>query len=198
MDHNTTVFRKPLDMRIEEFWSWFANANLEVGSKKATKLLTRRLWRLDKHLVWGTEVGRDGAPNLLEISPDGIDDFADLAKKVVAAAPNVKGWQIVVFRQPTEGFSIELPSGKLGPEDCKIVLYRLRNGTKAFRLFMPDNIPSKLRSRLAFLILGHTLGEEVVLKYCVLPTLPVKDAPEGSKTLSEMSEYLCSVVNRSN
>lgn len=187
------MFRKPLDRRIEEFWQWFSSAGIVVGSDKSAKELTKQLSKVDKHLVWGTELDPNGGPNTLEISPEGQKEFADLARKLVAAAPKVANWRFVAFRQPSEGFSIELPGGRVSPEDCKVALFSLQGDVQGLRLYMPDHLGEEVMGQLAFLILDHTLGEEVVMRYEVFPPLPVSEADEFAESLLEAKEHL---INR--
>lgn len=127
---------------------------------------------------------------MLEISPEGVKKFADLARQVVAAAPKLDNWRIVAFRQPSEGFSIEISGKRVAPEDCKIGLFGHPGGPRGLQLYMPDHLDQAVMSQLAFLILDHTLGEEVVMRYDVFPPRSMSEADDLARPLLGVREHL--------
>lgn len=79
-----------------------------MGPAAAAEALSRGVSAMDERLA--AEVSDEGGVRQVVITADGDIDAFDAARRVVAAAPSLPGWEFVALR-PARGFDFEVTAG---------------------------------------------------------------------------------------
>src|SRR5262245_26720037 len=113
--------------RIRDFWRWCATQPLSEWPPDRALLdeLGDRLHTIDDGLAFEM-CGRDGTVELA-ISADGVRDYLDLVREIVAAAPAIPSVRVVAFRQRGLVESARLrraDGGELGSDDIWFAIER--------------------------------------------------------------------------
>lgn len=180
--------------RDAALWAW-TKANLDdlravkTGSEPVTAGLAEQLERVDKRLAFELGVGKDAFE--LIISADGNPAVFPVVKRLVAAAPPLKGVKVIAFRpRKGPGFQLEIAGTKVGFED---VLFTAAPDPKtpslvAVTLYL-KHLDEKNREAFlnaAFILLELALGEyDVATK---LGQLELKALPEDAAGLRPLAE----------
>src|ERR1700723_2125751 len=86
---------------LSEFWQWFVAHAQDISSESQPELLKtldEKLCKIDSRLSWEIGPGRH-EPWFLAISPNLDRDLVNNARAVVAAAPEIPGWEFYTPRQ---------------------------------------------------------------------------------------------------
>ncbi len=180
--------------RDAAFWAWTA-ANLDelravkTGSEPVASALAEQLERVDKRLAFELGVGKDAFEFI--ISADGNPAAFGVVKRLVAAAPPLKGVKVIAFRpRKGPGFQLDVAGTKVGFDD---VLFTVeadpsRPSLVAVTLYLKqlDDTNRQAFLNAAFILLELALGEyDVATK---VGQLELKALPEGDATLKALSE----------
>jgi hypothetical protein len=154
----------------ERFWNWFMkneakirefiNAGDNQKSNDIFRKLTNKVKRFSKDILPELTTTAKGKP-VLVITADGIKDGIKPTQKLVKAAPDIEGWEIVKFRQPIDDFSIEIEDFKFPAEDIQVIPHIDRDEDVVdIELFIRNmNDDEELYKSMTFLYLDHTIGE---------------------------------------
>ena len=181
------------------FWAWFeANAGRLAAAKPPSEALLdevqRELQRAAPGLAF--ELGRDGpgGPSVFVVSADGLRERFPAVERFVAAAPKVKGWRIVAFRQRLPAFTVDLGGVVLDPKD---VWFRAEpeGGIVHVVVHVPglDARPQEAVQMAVMILLDSTVGEydvETRLGAIELAPLPARPAAAGLKPLAELARVV--------
>ncbi|MBL8047412.1 MAG: hypothetical protein JNJ45_01900 [Chthonomonas sp.] len=174
----------------EQFWQWFAaNANtLRSGDMNAnvTKI-AEQLARIHPDLCPGISMQTDTYQ--LEISPGGLQGVAPIAVQVARAAPQIRGWNVVAFRQRTEPPVIQMAGQELDLNLTKFISARNSENYLDVTLYLPlpVQVDEQVLGQLGFLTLDHLLGEEVVMtRLGELAFENMVSAPRHARPLPEL------------
>ncbi|MFN3648995.1 MAG: hypothetical protein ACK47B_05385 [Armatimonadota bacterium] len=157
------------DSPERQFWSWFeAHAEELAEADQGTPALAElrhRLRRVDAGLTY--ELGVGISPCELVISADGIAGTFPAVLRLVAAAPELRNWRIIAFRQrsavvpsirfgdldlDTDGiWFLAVPEAPRDNEEERVSL------TLCVRGLTPENETSIAGA--TFILLDHALGE---------------------------------------
>jgi hypothetical protein len=130
---------------------------------------------------------------MLEVCAGGVKATIPAVEKLVAAAPDVPGWEIVAFRQPRD-----LPEIRMGDHSVELELTRFvetgrRGALLDVTLFLPipAGAPKDVLGELGFIALDHTLGEIVVMtRLGHIEFENILAAPSNARLLSELPEIV--------
>lgn len=164
------IFKKKDNKK--EFWNWFLKnqSKLEKFISSDNRdysiynQLTKKLKNFNKLLF--PEITIDSDDNfVLIITPDGIADGISSTKEIVEAAPQIKGWKIKKFRQPSDKMKLNYSGIEFNYEDVKIWRDFDLDREKVDIAVLINNYDSEdsRYMNLAFLYLDHILGEFNVL-----------------------------------
>jgi len=160
---------------LNEFWCWFSDKAQDIASEAHPELLDvldTKLREVDPRLSWEIGPGRH-EPWFLAISPNLDKDLADEARKVVAEAPEIQGWELYAMRQPKQwDYKVEIDedgsaqSLSLDASKWQFVLLRYPDGLREV-LLTSSNLPTMTenqRWQAAAIVLEGILGEQVMLE----------------------------------
>jgi hypothetical protein len=150
------------------FWKWFLDHQneLEAFIQNPNRdyaiyhEMTRELQKFSE-LLYPEITVKDEGVFVLIITPNGINDGIEPTREMVAAAPNIKNWEIIRFRQPRDEVSLEHDGLQYEANDIEIIAQINQPSNKADILVFIKNMnldPRKYQT-LAFLYLDHVLGE---------------------------------------
>ena len=165
-------FKKNKHAAIDDFWEWFQSPD---GRKALSELWTesqtsgeaanrigRRLKKVAPGLSWGAQ---GGEPSRFEVSASGIAKFAPIVREVVERAPAMNGWEVVAFKQPVENEELVF-QGRSVSYDSTMCQILGSNGPKVevnVFLPLPAGTPQAVVNEIGFIMLDHSLGEELVM-----------------------------------
>ena len=181
----------------QDFWPWFEQnsmrlAEVSTGHERICGELVARLHRVHKSLTFVFGPVRDGRREFI-VSADGIRDAFPAVRSLVAAAPDIPGWQIIAFRPATgTDVTIQMANCSLGPEDVWFHADR-QDGKVGLTLYIRDMTPEneKLLCGAMFLLLDSAIGEyDVETKVGSLRWLPLPIDPvaEGLKPFRDLPD----------
>ncbi len=153
-----------------EFWRWFADHGDKIKAAKGfkanwlVKQVGKRFTTAFPKLVFQCGPRGDGIWTF-EVSADGIEDQIPEVIRVVNAAPQIKGWEIVKFRQPTDVGSIQFGGFVLS---ASTIRYdgRLVEQKASINLYLPGYSRERHDQLIGacFILLDGLLGEYAVMK----------------------------------
>jgi hypothetical protein len=157
-----------------QFWNWFQSSEgrkalTEVfGSSKAQRAIAEAIKRVHPDLVWGLSPAAGGSGGTFEVSAGGLKELIPVVRSLVDAAPDMEGWTVVAFKQPSPDFSVQFGGGIPVSIDASAVLVSptaVPGGTFDLEIFVPvpAATPRTTVGELAFIFLDHTLGEYTVM-----------------------------------
>jgi hypothetical protein len=159
---------------LNEFWIWFADNAKSISSMAHPELLEtldEKLRQIDPRLSWEIGPGRH-EPWLLAISPNLDKSILNEARKVIAEAPEIPGWELYATRQPKQwDFKFEIDNDDSHEPICidasewQFVLLRYPDGLREVLLTGPNLPPltDDQRWQAAAIVLEGVLGEECLL-----------------------------------
>jgi len=144
-------------------WSFLTGRLAEIqamGAEAATEVLEKGVSAIDERL--GVEVSDGGGTRQVIVTAGGDADAFDAARRVVAAAPALSGWEFVALR-PGQGFDFEVNAGEL-VFDAKELSFQALTSEEAptqlaIRLLVPNPWLEEW-AELGLRILETGLGEE--------------------------------------
>jgi hypothetical protein len=155
--------------------------------------------QVNSDLVWGMGVGADQIRSF-EVSAGGIRKNIPAVQAFVSAAPQIDGWRIVAFKQPSSDFSVKLvASGEsIDAKTVQVAPSPNREGLIDLKVHVPTpaGCPPNTVAELGFIFLDHILGEYIVMTR--LGELSFESslvAPPGVITLSEFAAQLADAAN---
>jgi hypothetical protein len=189
----------------QAFWAWFtANADryrdVEVPEKdQLLDELESRLHRYHPRLYF--EVGgMPAGPRELVITAEGDASLFPTVERLVAAAPQIAGWEAVALKQPG-GFDFVINYGR----------FRIEPDTCWFQALVSKSDPRRLGVRVAcpnfsleaektflsaiYILLDSGLGERVAsleIAYVEVAAVPPDPEAEGYAPLPGLPDYLAS------
>lgn len=180
--------------RDAAFWAW-TQANLDdlravkTGTEPVTAALAEQLERVDRRLAFELGVGKDAFEVI--ISADGDPTAFSVVKRLVQAAPPLKGAKVIAFRpRKGPGFQLDVTGTKVGFDD---VLFSAaadpaKPSLVAVTLYL-KHLDDKNRAAFldaAFVLLELALGEyDVATK---LGQVELKAVPEDTSQLKPLGE----------
>lgn len=110
--------------KVEAFWNWFAeneHAYFRLHAENREELfdlLQQKLRKVNKHLVFEFSAELETGKRELTLSADGVLDAFEVVFDLHEAAPELKCFEIVAFRQPSaEAFSVQWGHRELTLDD---------------------------------------------------------------------------------
>jgi hypothetical protein len=183
----------------EEFWAWFGKHESEVrasaGKPDVIQRITKELERVNQNLVF--EIGLDRAANEWQfvVSADGVREHIPAVFEMVSLAPQVPGWRILAFRQPSDltGVVLEVDGTKLALDSITCQFAETSDGGVVIRLYIP--VPKSMRQRdvdrIGFLALDSAIGEyEVMTQFVGYEFLATKPEEQRGNSISSLRETL--------
>jgi hypothetical protein len=172
--------------KYQKFWDWFeTNAEsfyeYEDNQDFLFQQLAERLRKVTPSAAFQFGAIEDGRRELI-LSPDGISDEIQAIKELVAAAPPLKKWNIIAFRQRVEdvGF-IEMEGRKLSLDDI-FYTYRFNENNRVDLSLFIKGLDGSHRDQIAqaaFILMDATVGEyDVMTKIGMLDFQDYKLAPK--------------------
>ncbi len=195
----------PQQESIPEFWNWFQlheERLFEVLSKKPTDEVMNevgdRLRSINDGLAFEVGKAPEGKSEL-DVSAEGVAELFPVVEKIVAAAPKMKHWSVVAFRQRTP------------PETLKDLAITLRNtegseftfavsdlkasakrkGDKAVvTLYLKGDSESDELRRMSWIMLQQAIGEyDMVKRVDAIRYAPLSEASkENTVPLARLGE----------
>lgn len=152
----------------QEFWDWFVSDNARLKEMDLNALINEIFVKgseVDPGLRFGLMPGKDGADWILEVCAGGVKATIPAVEKLVAAAPDVPGWEIVAFRQPRDLPEIRMGDHSVDLNQTRFVETGRRGAVLDVTLYLPvpAGVPKNVIGELGFIALDHTLGEMVVM-----------------------------------
>ena len=162
-------------IKINEFWAWFRNnANAlskEPESPKLVEELDERVHDVAPELSWEIGPGRV-KPLQFVLSPNLDREFRDLARSIIAQAPEVDQWEFYPARQPKEwNYVLELVRDdnnqrvRIDASNWTFVLLEYPEGDREI-LLKGSNLPAledSERWQAGAMALESLLGEDLLL-----------------------------------
>lgn len=152
-----------------DFWEWFVKHSHEYFHFKENQnflfqQLKEKLNEIDHNLVFSFSANLRDQKREFIISAGGIVSSFPAVKKLVEAAPSLKNWHIIAFRQPQSGdFVVQYQDVSIGVQDVFFELINIDkgNGSKIdIKLHVKDYEESAPNWYTAsFLLLDNVLGE---------------------------------------
>jgi len=190
----------------DKFWDWFSNNHsqfLFVGQvddlekERLLNELFKNLQAYNKGLFFQIGGHPDGKQELI-ITPEGDRTLFPVTEKLVAAAPPLKDWNIIAFKQAMGfDFVIDYEGTSLDPRNMWFVELQSSDNPDFFglRIGTYDFDPAKERSVLSatYLILDTILGERscvLDVHYVEVVQLPIDPQENGFMPLVELPEYI--------
>ena len=164
-----------LDVKIERFWTWWADARDAIARDIPARQVARRAGEIssavsavDKRLAWELAPGKT-AQHMLVVTPEGSAEVRPIAIAWLQGAPAADAiWEYCASRQPGEPRTIVV-----GGTTVELQEMRTRSswdGSRellSVRLWHPafDSMPDTVRHQIAFLFLDNVLGEDDVERW---------------------------------
>ncbi|OFA01064.1 hypothetical protein DUGA2_43960 [Duganella sp. HH101] len=147
-----------------DFWTWFQQNedeifNFEKNQEVVFDKLAARMQKVNPSLTFEFGPKEDGKREFV-VSADGIKKAFPSVEKLCAAAPQLKKWKVIKFRQRREPFDMNY--GGISVRAATVTVSIARDGPKAaLTVLIPGYTESKRESYagIAFLILDQALGE---------------------------------------
>ena len=148
---------------VDDFWHWFEYEHeaLLAPATRADREEALAYWlgRIDPGLSYVLDTS--GRRNILTLSADGDVNLFRRVELLVEAAPKVKGWKIVAFRQKTRELApVAVESVVLDPATTHFDLYR-DAGKIGVVLYLPAFDPGRQEAyRVAAMrLMSQAVGE---------------------------------------
>lgn len=201
------LFKKTSKEKAAEFWNWFSRNNHkylflgEIGDDEKNRMLDELLAHLHRyceHLFF--EIGghpKDDHVDLI-ITAEGIAEHFDKVEELVDAAPVIKGWRFLKFRQPHgPGFRANY-GGKVFDPD-QIIFIPLYNEeipeAIAIRVCYPDFTEEEKSVFIngTYITLDSLIGEKSVVQdvdYFDVVRTPEDISEDDYPRLSSIGQYI--------
>jgi hypothetical protein len=175
------------DLKIKNFWAWFVERKalfdkFEENRELLTPEIVEQLKVFPQNLVVEIEPPQNGSRRMA-ISADGIETTFPLVRSIVAAAPHLKGWQIVAFRQPGPLAGIKLNYPGITLETSKMWIFPMESSGGFDCIIYFSNYSEEKRNlfiNATYVLLDDAIGEYNVVKG--IRTLDFKKLPpEGER-----------------
>jgi hypothetical protein len=148
-------------------WGWLQGRLSEVqamGAEAAAEVLERGVSAMDERL--GVEVTDEGGTRRAIVTAGGDAEAFDAARRVVASAPAIPGWEFVALR-PAQGFDFEVNAGGL-VFDAKELSFQALTSEEAptqlaIRLLVPNPWLEEW-AEIGLRVLETGLGEEAAAR----------------------------------
>ncbi|MFO0598958.1 MAG: hypothetical protein U0228_26860 [Myxococcaceae bacterium] len=188
------------------FWEWFAKKEAKLAEKAKTdpagpmNEISDTLERMVRQGLIA-ELAVDPAPgkkSTVVISADGDKDLFDAVKAVVAAAPRLKHWDVLAFRQRRDaGDTIEFEDESFTVADFSFREVSRAEGKVDIEIFARGmkSKDDKSYMQAAFIFLDGIVGEydvETKIGGIQLLPLPAK-APKGLRPLKDLAKVVDSL-----
>ncbi len=158
------------------------------------RALNEALAKTSPGLVWGIMSADSGdGTSEFEVSAGGIKANIPAVEALVAAAPDIPGWEIVAFKQPSEDFAVSYSGGTVEGRAVRITSTPTRDGKFDLDVYVPvsADTPQKAVGELGFILLDHMLGEYAVMQYLGrLNFIGTPAAPPESTPILEFAELI--------
>ena len=196
-------------MKCVEFWSWFeklATRFTAVSDCVEGVDLDAIQTQLHKYCenLWFEVGGDPDGPIEFVISAEGDERYFSKVEELVNAAPDIRGWSIVAFKQP-QGFDFvtEYAGFELDPKQCWFL--PLRSAREPSRVALRVGVPKfdpEISERIKnglYVVTDTGLGELVAgqriafIEACEVPADPEED---GFLRLNELGDYIAWVSRR--
>ena len=149
----------------KKFWNWFEKNKQRLNEFIASEDKDYSVYEelngeIKKYneLLFAEITIEDETPVLI-ITPDGMKDGYEPTVKLTDNAPDVEGWKIIRFRQPSDSFNIKMGDKELSMEDFK-VLREFDEEHVHLALCINGFVENDNQFiTLGFLALDHLLGE---------------------------------------
>jgi hypothetical protein len=187
-------WNKPKSITPEEFWAWFLTESENIKKLKPESIqnseLTRKLQAVLQGLAFGMALAEE--PAAFEVSADGVSALVPVVQRLVDAAPQIPGWRIFAFRQPTPGMELQISGTRVSAEtvywseDCSF------DGGIDITVFLPLlGLRDKECFQITALILDHTIGEYAAMtKIRKIAVVATTQMPAFAKPLTELPVHL--------
>jgi hypothetical protein len=171
------------------FWTWFAREEVRLAIETRAKDPTGAMMEISGHLeainsraVVELAIEPDEMhPHTLVITADGDTSLFPMVKKIVAAAPPLKKWKVVAFRQRRDpGQSLQLDGFEAKPADFFFRETGRAHGKVDVEVLVKgmNEGNEKVAQQAAFLMLDHLLGEhDVEMKVAAISVVPLPEKP---------------------
>ncbi len=179
-----------------EFWNWFAEnkdhfRTFDADRQELIDEISQRLKAIDERLTWEISPEHEGMCGLV-ISADGRRAVFPIVRAVVAAAPELPGWQVRAFRQRVDlgQFTLEFAGREITTGDFYFQLSR--QGSSLDLAYYLPGLTAENRDvlmHISFILLDMALGEEDValgIRYIDHHPVPADPAAEGLHPLTEL------------
>jgi hypothetical protein len=146
--------------REQKFWTWFDEHREAFKTPDFDVVLegVPLLRSIHDALAWEAGCGQDGVWELI-ISADGQKAAIPAVRALVASAPEIPGWRIVAFRQPSSGHEIRMGDKTLTFEDVHFQAYK-DDGKIGLELFIKGFDGKDMQVvGMAFLLFDMAIGE---------------------------------------
>ncbi len=193
----------------EEFWTWFQSAEGQQtlstalgespSASSAVAKIGKMVRQVNSELAWGMGIGADQVRSF-EVSAGGIRKNIPAVQDFVTAAPQMDGWKIVAFKQPTADFSAKLAASgeSIDATTVQVAPSPNREGLIDLKVYVPTpaGCPPNTVAELGFIFLDHILGEYLVMtRLGELSFESTLVAPPGVIPLSEFAAQLADASN---
>jgi hypothetical protein len=147
-----------------DFWTWFQQNedeifNFEKDQEVVFDKLAARMQKVNPSLTFEFGSKEDGKREFV-ISADGNKKAFPSVEKLYTAAPQLKKWKVIKFRQRREPFDMNY--GGISVRAATVTVSITRDGSKAaLTVLIPGYTESKRESYagIGFLLLDQALGE---------------------------------------
>ena len=169
-----------------QFWNWFGSEEKRLAKGVRAKNSHQMLLEIVGHLgalkpgaLAEVDPGKE-KPHLLVITADGNRKLVDFVKSLVVAAPPLKHWKVVAFRQRRD-FQGTIKFGELTARHTDFLFREM--GSAAGKLAIEVQVRGMTSENwevlipATFLMLDHLIGEhDVMTKLSVIHICPLTEA----------------------
>lgn len=189
-------------IRIEEFWVWFATHKLELSRLAKPddpfwNLALEQLKKIDQHFWF--ELSRDSQPvREFIVTAEGHVDSFPLAEKLVRLAPDIEGWSFIALKPP-QGFQFTTTYEGTRFDARQMWFLPLASESHpsdlGLRIAVPglEDTDRSTAHSAVLVILDTGLGERSAaldIHYTEVTELPADPASLGYIELRELAEYI--------
>ena len=169
-----------------KFWDWFqVNSKrlheFEKDQEKIFNELDAEMDKVNKDLLFEFGPDQDGVREFT-VSGGGVKAVFPAVKDLVAAAPKMKEWKIVAFRQPKSlDYRIKFGDQELTVDDFWFSHQKAPDNKTDIKVFIRglNKENESVMHQLAFLFLDSAIGEyNVATKIGGIEFLPAPEKPE--------------------
>lgn len=189
----------------QEFWAWFLTIEKELyqlldasqGDASRSKVideLNRRISQIEGKVVYGIAYDKESNVATLELSPDGIRENIGPMRRLYDSRPTLPTWRFVEFKQRISGFGLEVAGHKV--DDTNVLITSSLNAAGLYDVNVyvpiPPSAPKEAVGQIAFLMLDHSLGEQIVMTKIGRVEFTTADkAPAEAIPIGEFYDKIC-------